>query len=371
MQTLNNPLKFDEGIFYPGAWEMPKQTNEFCRCSLLSVAAADAIYVLRKAGMDVYLADFNIADNTNVDASVSVVTRDGVHILILREKYRDVPNKGSTKTIELICRFVDLKERGDRNCVSSVTVPYVIKILKKNAHDIRKSLDSYGLATSISDVLTIVKDYAEHEKNNPSQRTQATLPLTDLTMLVYLVDGKLKQEELTPTMQNRITAARTTVQGVLNDHNGVRDLVNNFFSLPKWVVQYHAPMTFGLNGYYTIGALKVDCYKRGSRPDPSPNAVSISNYDYDIQWILPMQVYSSIDSFYELIGADAANDLSLAIKTDVIRHKDIQGFYNEQIGVPSYGTKVDFDTGTAYNRYTRAKSGLITAFMCDCNAVQP
>ena len=363
MQTLDNPLKFDTGIFYPGAWDIPKQTHEFQHYPLLRVAAPDAIHVLRKTGMDVYLADFS-------NGAVSVVTREGVQVLVLRETTREVPHRGTTKAIELICRLVEFKDRGDQHVVSSVTVPYVIKALKKRAHAIRASVTAISTPTPVSEVLTIVKDYAEHEKNNPSQRTQANIPLSDLTLLIHLVDGKRKQEELTPTMQHRVDVVRNTVQGVIDDHNGVRELVNNFFAVPKWVVQYHAPMLPNMEGYYTIGAFKVECYKRGSRPDPLPNAVTISNYDYDIQWILPLQVYSSVDSFYSMANADAANDLSLAIKTDVIRHKDVQGFFREDMGIPSYGTKVDFDTGTAYNRYSRSNSGLINSYMCDCNAVQ-
>lgn len=361
MQALSNPLTFDGSQFYPGMFTNEKK-QEFYKLGAFRGAVEDAVFILRKGGIDAYITTFDTPTDNSADAVVLITDRIGTPVVMMRRLYKDTRKTSNAAHIELLCRHAEMKDRGSAHSVISVKPQYISKILKKHVYTIRNNLNEDN-----SKVMVLpfgeVASHAEAKHNNPSRKVTLDFRTLDIALMLRLIDGTETQQTLTPAMSQRVDVVRSTVNNILNDINKVRDTVNSFYSQPKWVVMYHGSVAYG-SPYVTVAAVRVKCDKRGCLNSETP-VTTIGAYDFQFEYLLPQQVYLSMEDFYAKVGEVPATDVKLSIKTHIIRH-DTSNLFDEEVGIPC-GYGMDFDSGTFMARGNRSNGGLIYCFVSDCN----
>jgi hypothetical protein len=372
MQTINNPLVFDGGMFYPGMFDDASKAK-FHSIQPFCGAVCDAIHILRKANIDATLTQFTVlVDDEMPDVVGVITTREGHPVVTLRQRYKEVKGGKNRHNmaevlphIELSCFHVDLKDRGNANHIISTKTSYISKALKKKVFGIKNSVEQSKKAHVMGQAAFVVPHYADNKMDNPSRKNSLSVNTIDLTFLVDMMEGKRTYASETPVVQIRIDRIKDAVRKIGSDLMGVQTLIDSYFSMPKWIVSYHNGSERS-DPYVTVGVGKIDCTRKGAK-NHTKEFITNEKHDYEIEWLLPRQVYRSVEDFYALIGEEYATDLSLAIKTENIRQNSDVPF-DPKIGIPSMRGETDLDTGVGYSRYGFLNV-MIQEFICDCSVV--
>lgn len=372
MQSLTNPLVFDGGMFYPGMFNDASKAK-FHSIQPFCGAVCDAIYVLRKAHVDATLTQFTVIVDDDMPEAVGVITtRTGQPIVTIRQRYKEVKGGKNRHNmaevlphIELTCYHVDLKDRGNANHIISTKPSYISKALKKKVLAIKNHVEEFERTHGSGQAGFVVPHYAENKMDNPSRKSSLSVSTLDLTALIDIAEGKRTYTSESPIIQSRLDKVKETVRRIGKDLVAVQKIIDEFFSVPKWVVCYHGGSERA-EPYVTVGVAKIGAYKQGSREHTKP-FIKNDRHNFEFDWLLPRQVYRNMEEFYTLIGEDAATDLRLAIKTEVIRQNNDS--FDPNIGIPDMRGETDLDSGTSHSRYGN-HNVIITEFMCDCSVTQ-